>query len=59
MPIRRLACSTSRRRRNSGLLGAFRYSRNLAVLHSDPALMPKRRAVWSSWNHIGADSERR
>jgi predicted NAD/FAD-binding protein len=35
------------------LLGAFRYSRNIAVLHSDPALMPKRRAVWSSWNHIG------
>ena len=37
------------------LLGAFRYSRNTAVLHSDPALMPKRRAVWSSWNHIGPD----
>ena len=36
------------------LLGAFAYSRNTAVLHSDPALMPKRRAVWSSWNHIGA-----
>jgi predicted NAD/FAD-binding protein len=35
------------------LLGAFAYSRNTAVLHSDPALMPKRRAVWSSWNHIG------
>jgi uncharacterized protein len=35
------------------LLGAFRYSRNTAVLHSDPMLMPKRRAVWSSWNHIG------
>ena len=37
------------------LLGAFRYSRNRAILHSDPALMPKRRAVWSSWNHIGHD----
>jgi uncharacterized protein len=35
------------------LLGAFRYSRNLAVLHSDPSLMPRRRAVWSSWNYIG------
>jgi predicted NAD/FAD-binding protein len=35
------------------LLGAFRYSRNIAVLHSDPSLMPRRRAVWSSWNHIG------
>ncbi|MDM0011285.1 FAD-dependent oxidoreductase [Variovorax sp. J22P168] len=34
------------------LLGAFRYSRNRAVLHSDPALMPRRRAVWSSWNYL-------
>ena len=34
------------------LLGAFGYSRNRAVLHSDPALMPKRRAVWSSWNYL-------
>jgi predicted NAD/FAD-binding protein len=36
------------------LLGAFRYSDNVAVLHSDPALMPKRRAVWASWNYIGS-----
>ncbi|HEY8002913.1 MAG TPA: NAD(P)/FAD-dependent oxidoreductase [Phenylobacterium sp.] len=35
------------------LLGAFRYSRNLAVLHTDPALMPRRRRAWTSWNHIG------
>ena len=33
------------------LLGAFRYSRNRAVLHSDASLMPRRRAVWSSWNY--------
>lgn len=33
------------------VLGAFGYSRNRAVLHSDPALMPQRRAVWSSWNY--------
>jgi predicted NAD/FAD-binding protein len=39
------------------ILGAFRYSSNLAVLHSDPALMPKRPVVWSSWNHIGADEQ--
>ena len=31
------------------LLGAFRYSRNLAVLHSDRSFMPRRRAAWSSW----------
>jgi len=33
------------------LLGAFAYSRNRAVLHADAALMPRRRAVWSSWNY--------
>ena len=33
------------------LLAAFRYRRNHAVLHSDPALMPRRRRVWSSWNY--------
>lgn len=36
------------------LLGAFGYTRNLAVLHSDTALMPRRRAVWSSWNYLAA-----
>ncbi len=35
-------------------LGAFRYSRNIAVLHTDESFMPRRRAVWSSWNYIGS-----
>ena len=35
------------------LLGSFRYSQNLAVLHSDASLMPKRKRVWSSWNYLG------
>jgi len=35
------------------LLGAFRYSRNLAVMHTDPGFMPKRGRVWSSWNYLG------
>jgi hypothetical protein len=34
------------------ILGAFRYQANRAVLHRDPALMPRRRAVWSSWNYL-------
>lgn len=39
------------------LLGAFPYSRNRAVLHSDAALMPKRRKVWSSWNFLSAGAD--
>ncbi|MEG9883125.1 MAG: FAD-dependent oxidoreductase [Hyphomicrobiales bacterium] len=34
------------------ILSAFRYERNLAVLHSDEALMPKNRKIWSSWNYL-------
>ena len=35
------------------LLGAFRYTDNQAVLHSDSSLMPRRERVWSAWNYIG------
>lgn len=37
------------------LLGAFKYTGNTAVLHSDPAFMPRRRRVWSCWNYIAVD----
>jgi predicted NAD/FAD-binding protein len=37
----------------ASLLGCFRYSRNSAILHDDPALMPRRRKAWSSWNYLG------
>ncbi len=36
----------------SALLGAFGTNRNLAVLHTDTSLMPRRRRAWSSWNFI-------
>jgi predicted NAD/FAD-binding protein len=39
--------------RERALLGSFRYARNEAVLHTDAALMPKRKRVWSSWNYLG------
>jgi uncharacterized protein len=39
--------------RERDLLGAFRYRRNLAVLHADESFMPRRRAAWSSWNYVG------
>jgi predicted NAD/FAD-binding protein len=32
------------------VLGAIPYQANEAVLHTDAALMPRRRPVWSSWN---------
>jgi hypothetical protein len=35
------------------ILGALRYADNDAVMHSDPALMPRRRKVWASWNYLG------
>lgn len=34
------------------LLGKWRYTRNVAVLHGDERLMPRRKRVWSSWNFI-------
>lgn len=34
------------------LLGSFRFQPNRAVLHRDPALMPRRRNVWASWNYL-------
>jgi len=39
------------------VLGAFGYSRNLAVLHQDASFMPSRKAAWSSWNHLGRRGE--
>ncbi|HXW19647.1 MAG TPA: FAD-dependent oxidoreductase [Roseiarcus sp.] len=48
--LRLLADPSAEERR---LLGAFSYSRNLAVLHADDRLMPRRREVWSSWNYLG------
>ena len=41
--------------REKEVLGAFSYSRNLTVLHTDACLMPRRRRAWASWNYIGAD----
>lgn len=35
------------------LLGAFRYRPNTVVLHADPALMPRRKRAWASWNYLG------
>ena len=34
------------------VLGKVRYQANRALLHSDPALLPRRRKVWSAWNYL-------
>jgi len=36
-----------------GTLGRIRYQPNTAILHTDSALMPRRRRAWASWNFIG------
>lgn len=38
------------------ILGGFKYSKNLAILHSDTDLMPKRKGAWASWNYLHNDS---
>jgi predicted NAD/FAD-binding protein len=32
------------------ILGAFRFQENVAVLHTDKRVMPKRRRAWACWN---------
>lgn len=39
------------------ILGSFRFQDNVAVLHRDAALMPRRRSVWSSWNYLADGRE--
>ena len=34
-----------------GILGSIPYKQNHCVLHTDTALLPKRRKVWASWNY--------
>ena len=34
------------------ILGKFKYVENVAILHSDESLMPKKKRAWSSWNSI-------
>ena len=38
------------------ILGPMRYAPNMVYLHRDPALMPKRKSVWSSWNYLARET---
>ncbi len=33
------------------VLGAIRYQRNPAILHTDPSVLPRSRRAWASWNY--------
>ena len=33
------------------VLGAIRYQRNRAVLHTDTSVMPRNRSAWAAWNY--------
>ena len=35
-----------------GILSNFKYTKNIAYLHSDDTLMPKKINAWSSWNFL-------
>ncbi|ABE29552.1 FAD dependent oxidoreductase family protein [Paraburkholderia xenovorans LB400] len=37
-----------------GVLAAVRYQPNVAVLHTDVNLLPRRQRVWSAWNYLGS-----
>jgi len=39
-------------------VGAIAYQPNDITLHADPDLMPRRRAVWSSWNYTEGPAKR-
>lgn len=39
------------------ILDAVRYRPNNVYLHRDPALMPKRKHVWASWNYLTHDGD--
>ena len=51
-----LAMLDSPRAEETETLGAFRYSHNMTVLHTDTQLMPRRRKAWASWNYIGTSN---
>ncbi|WP_136441703.1 NAD(P)/FAD-dependent oxidoreductase [Pacificoceanicola onchidii] len=38
-------------------LGAVKYQPNRIVLHADDSVMPKRKAVWSSWNYTETEQK--
>jgi uncharacterized protein len=46
-----LALLTDASADESSVLGAIRYHRNRAVLHTDASVLPKRPLAWAAWNY--------
>jgi uncharacterized protein len=46
-----LALLTDASRAEAAVLGAIRYQRNRAVLHTDASVLPKRKLAWAAWNY--------
>jgi predicted NAD/FAD-binding protein len=47
-----LAMMTNPSEAERAILGAVSFQDNIAVLHQDVALMPRRKLAWSSWNYL-------
>ena len=43
--------------REREILGAIRYQRNEAVLHTDESVLPSRRRAWAAWNYHLLDGD--
>lgn len=54
-----LAALTAASPEQADFLSCFRFQENDAILHTDAALMPKRRRAWASWNYLSDGDGRR
>ncbi len=53
-PDQTLALLTDVSMQERDVLGAIRYQRNRAVLHTDTSVMPRNRSAWAAWNYESA-----
>ena len=54
--LRMLADPTAKER---SVLAEFPYGSNIAILHTDESVLPKRRRAWAAWNYHLSDRSRR
>ena len=52
-----LALITDASQTEKDLLGSFSFQPNEVILHSDDALMPKRRRAWAAWNYLTSQTD--